>query len=209
MEAFSGAVLSNVNAHFEEQAEAMDSEEAVHDCHRVCSAILRCAGRLSPEHVDGLATQVTKKLESVSDDAPTDLTPHIALLCLWGMTMDVAKSLSSSLMAAFGEDAYTSPSFDDVVPGTRKRRSVSRRKGAVPSLPAAAAMRILEDILRGADPSSVAARDALLSSTVACIEIEGSLESGTACAERLLLSGEVCTSICSCELFRVSHTSCS
>ena len=38
------------------------------------------------------------------DTVHENITPHIALLCLWGMTEDVALSLLTSIQLAFGDD---------------------------------------------------------------------------------------------------------
>lgn len=202
VDAFSGAVLANVNSHFEEKAIVSDQStrkglRVMDDCHRVCAAILRCAGRLPPKFVKGLAHQITSKLDSIEDEddiARENITPHVALLCLWGMTEDVATSLALSIVKAFGQDEF---GFDNESHG-KKRRSGRRSSSSasaqadtkltVPQLPSHVAMEVLESILRGSDPSSAAARTAILSSTTACNALEKALEKGTIYAERLLLS---------------------
>ena len=163
--------------------------------------MLRCAGRLPPESVKGLAHQITSKLGAVENDADNareNITPHVALLCLWGMTDDVSASLASSIAKSFGHEELT---FDDEVQG-RKRRSGRWSRGSnlktdtpllVPHLPSHVAMEVLECILRGSDPSSAAARDAVLSSARACGALEKALEKGTFSAERLLLSDPILT----------------
>jgi hypothetical protein len=200
--AFSGAVLANVNSHFEEMASGCDQTNSkglriIEDCHRVCSAILRCAGRLAPESVKGLANQITSKLGAIEDNddlAHENITPHVALLCLWGMTGDVADSLASSIVKSFGHADF---GFDNETSG-KKRKSGRSGKGnssvktdaplRVPQLPSHVAIEVLESILRGSDPSSAAARDAILSSTAACSALEKALEKGTIYVEHLLLS---------------------
>lgn len=166
LDAFSGAVLANVNAHFE----AINTDDA----HRVCSAILRCAGRLPHKSVKGLSAQITQRLEQDNDN-DFNMTPHVALLCLWGMTEDVATSLSASIVTAFG---VVSPM------NVKKRKS----KVQVPRLAPDVALQVLENILRGPDPSSAAARHAIMLSETACTALESALEQGTVCAERILSS---------------------
>ena len=187
-------MLSNVNAYYEKMAESSDDDDEILDCHRICSGILRCAGRLRPNDVEGLSSQVTKRLETVAVDSPeqgVDLTPHVALLCLWGMTHDVAKSLASSIASAFDtDDSLIFPPSGGRRRSSRKQRSTSRDPTALPTLPPSVALTIIEDVLRGADPSSLAARDALLSSAPSCTEIQNALRQGTTFMERVLVSHE-------------------
>jgi hypothetical protein len=204
IKAFSdGTILANVNAHFDNKAAASDDStdeglKVMDDCHRVCASILRCAGRLEYSSVKELAEQINSKLDSMNDDGVAaadreNITPHVALLCLWGKTDDVATSLATSMMQSFGGDAYDDFSLDD---SSKKRRKSSRRSGSktpdvkknlnVPQLPPQVAMQVLESILRGADPSSAAARDAILSTPSACRSLEEALDKGRIHAERLL-----------------------
>jgi hypothetical protein len=205
LEAFSGAVLTDVHAHFEQKA-AESEQLGRHgpkirdDCYRTNAAILRCAGRLPPKAVEGLASHISLKLADLKagiddDTVHENISPHIALLCLWGMTEDVAMSLSASIQSAFGDDdELVSPNVGgNGRPSSNKRRSGRNRKEdlAVPPLPARVALEVLGDLLRGPDPSSVAAREAILSSSVACNAFEVALEMGTTRAERLLQSNPV------------------
>jgi hypothetical protein len=150
--------------------------------------------------VEGLASHISLRLAdlkaSIDDDTVhKNITPHIALLCLWGMTEDVAMSLSASIQSAFGDDdELDSPTVgDNGKPSSNKRRSGRNRKEdlAVPTLPGRVALEVLGDLLRGPDPGSVAAREAILSSSAACNAFEVALEMGTARAERLLQSNPV------------------
>jgi hypothetical protein len=199
-EAFSGAVLTDVHAHFEQKA--LQSEELGQrgskirdDCYRTNAAILRCAGRLPPKAVEGLASHISSKLADLKaniddDTVHENITPHIALLCLWGMTEDVALSLSASIQLAFGDDnELISADVGDGKRSSNKRRSGRNRTEdlAVPPLPPRVALDVLGDLLRG----SVAAREAILSSRVACNAFEMALEMGTVRAERLLQSNPV------------------
>ena len=205
-EAFSGAVLTDVHSHFEQKAadiEVLDDKgiKVRDDCYRTCAAILRCAGRLPPKAVEGLASHISEKIAdlkaNIDDNAVHEsITPHIALLCLWGMAEDVATSLSDSIQLAFGVDTEErSLSVDDSVSSSNKRRSRRNRKVdlAVPPLPPRVALEVLGDLLRGPDPSSIAAREAILSSPSACSAFENALEMGTVRAERLLQANPVCT----------------
>lgn len=204
--AFSGAVLANVHAHFEEMASGCDQTNSkelriIEDCHRVCSAILRCAGRLEPESVKGLAHQITSKLGAIEDEdgfAHENITPHVALLCLWGMTEDVAHSLASSIVKSFSHVDF---GFDKETIGKKRKSGRSGKVSEdsvkhnapfrVPQLPSHVAIEVLESILRGSDPSSAAARNAILLSSAACSAIEKALEKGTIYVEHLLLSDPV------------------
>jgi hypothetical protein len=59
---------------------------------------------------------------------------------------------------------------------------------AVPPLTTRVALDVLGDLLRGSDPSSIAAREAILSTTTttACRSFESALEMGSTRAEGLL-----------------------
>lgn len=204
IEAFSGVTLTNALTHFEEKAQefqgdtAEGAESAREDCHRVCAAILRTAGRLPSKAVEGLVQHISSVLASLSvfdnpDSPRQNVSAHIALLCLWDMTEEVAPSLAASIQAPFEGDhalVFGSPSAD-----SRKRKSGrSKRKDgllAVPPLPPRVALDVLGDILRGSDPSSVAARGSILESPSASNAIEQALERGTKYAERLLTAESV------------------
>jgi len=57
-------------------------------------------------------------------------------------------------------------------------------------MPASLAIASLSNILRGVDPSCVAARDAILDSVSACSALEGALDAATSTAERMLTSSD-------------------
>lgn len=201
IDSFSGPTLTNALTHFERKAlqcelsGADDAASTREDCYRTCSAILRLAGRLPAKAVEGLVPHISSILASLSEcdgdsDTPRqNVSAHIALLCLWDMTEEVAPSLARSIEAAFSgghELNFASPA-----PNSRKRRSGRQpkkdEKVAVPQLPPRVALDVLGDILRGSDPSSVAARESILASPSATLAIEKALERGTKYAERLLV----------------------
>ena len=198
VEAFSGAVLGNVNSHFDKKAAAFNVSNrsdsiALNNCHRTCASILRCAGRLSPKSVEGLASQITLKLAAIGEDKSKgneNIAPHIALLCMWGLTEDVSKSLASSIVKAFDDDdELATPTFEEFSNVSNKRKAGPGGRfpeRVVPPLPPRVAMSVLEEILRGSDPSSIAARCAILASDAACNAFERALERGTTSAQRLL-----------------------
>ena len=208
LDAFSGPTLTSVLTHFEGKAQEIEQEGAEdaastrEDCHRICAAILRMAGRLPSKAVEGLVQHISSVLASLSQlddpDIPRqNVSAHIALLCLWDMTEEVAPSLAASIQAPFEGDhtlMFGSPAAD-----SKKRKSGrSKRKDdvvAVPPLPPHIALDVLGDILRGSDPSSVAARGFILGSVSACSSIEKALERGTMYAERLLTAESVSLAI--------------
>ena len=206
VDAFSGAVLGNVNSHFDAMAATFDNldrkgAKAMDDCHRTCASILRCAGRLSSKCVEGLAAQITSKLASIDhDDQNMDrknITPHIALLCMWGLTEDVSSSLASSIAKAFdNDDDLAFPGFHTFTGRSNKRkigRGLELAKPVIPPLSPKMALSVFEEILSGVDPSCIAARTAILSSNEACNAFERALESGTIYAGRLLLGDPLLT----------------
>jgi hypothetical protein len=192
---FSGTTLTDVLTHFE--AKAVHCDETRDDCYRTRAAILRLAGRLPSKAVEGLVPHISSKLASLDDDdSNPSVSAHIALLCLWGMAEEVAQSLASSIESDFEgyhELLFSSPGAD-----SKKRKSGRSRKPAlvVPHLPPVVALDVLGDILRGSDPSGVAARQAILSSASASNTIEQALERGTKHAERLLAGDSVRRAMC-------------
>jgi len=206
---FSGPALMDVLAHFESRAEDLlarrgghtDDDSTLEDCYRTCAAILRLAGRLPTETVDGLVPHVTAVLGSLPDTEgsgggalPTpNVTAHVALLCLWDHTEEVAASLASSIESVFEADHSLYFGSPDSNSGKRRVRQggSSSKNGTllVPELPPNAALTILGDILLGSDPSSVSARQSILSSPTASAKIEKALERGTKYAESILVPG--------------------
>jgi condensin-2 complex subunit G2 len=199
-EAFTGPALTKVLTHFERKAQSIlftgadDAKHVQDDCYRVCAAVLRSAGRLPAQAVDGLVPYITSVLaclpESESlDESRKNVTAHITLLCLWDMTEQVARSLATSIESAYNtgyELNFGSPETD-----SRKRKSGRRSKSktdeiTMPALPPRLALIVLRDILQGSDPMSVAARESILLSPSASNVIEKALEHGTKYAERLL-----------------------
>jgi condensin-2 complex subunit G2 len=199
---FSGSTLTNALTHFERKAAMAESEGTdartivQEECYRTCAAILRTAGRIPAKAVEGLVPYIASVLESLTDtdDSRTsqNVTAHIALLCLWDMSEKVASSLAASIESAF--PSVQGSIFGSPLSDPRKRRSARTMKESdlrVPELPARMALKVLGDILRGSDPSSVAAREFILCSNTASRLIEQALEKGTKCAERVLAGDPV------------------
>jgi condensin-2 complex subunit G2 len=200
---FSGSTLTNLLTHFEKKASTIS--ENSDDCsatssrrddyHRTCGAILRCAGLMPPDMVEGLVPSVVSVLNSLSQgdcDRPQQggVAPYMNLFCLWNMAEEVALSLASSIESFFENDR--SSLFSCSTSGGPRRRKTRRsdnkqqtQKTVVPRLPARVALEVLRDILRGSDPSSIAARESILGSPTASSEIGAALERGLHHAERL------------------------
>lgn len=183
LDAFSGKVLATVYSYFEEKA-SMSNEDIEQNLyyHRVCAALLRCAGRLEQESVEGLTQQITAKLSC--DEASIDLTPHVALLCLWGKTEEVIQSLSASIvrgLCAVDDDFENQNIQLDQIVGINEVHPT-----VMPQLAPYKAMEVVDTILRGEDPSSMAARKVILNSESQALE--AALEKGFDYAENLLQS---------------------
>jgi len=197
-EAFSGSILTDALSHFEQKhEEAVDNEDKAQqmECRRIGSAILRCAGNLTPAVVDGLSSRISTM--EVTEN--TNLTAHMALLCVWGMEEDVAKSIGRSIKRGLAEDSDEDATMEEPRRQSTKRNARSeKRKGAAAeedalpfaNMPASLAIASLSNILRGVDPSCVAARDAILDSASACSALEGALDAATSTAERMLTSSD-------------------
>lgn len=191
LDEFSGQKLTTILSYYEKKASLSEEGDTRDDCHRICTSILRCAGMLPSKVADGLVPYISTMLASAQDpedsDSPVEsATAYIALLCLWGMTDEVAPSLAKSISSGFGENTL----LDSAASDSKKRRSRTPRTSAaffvLPHLPCHVALSVLGGILRGSDPSSVAAREAILRSQTARSAIEQALEQGTRCAEQML-----------------------
>lgn len=212
---FSGATLTDILSYCEDtaaKADGMDDENEAEYIRRDCSvttaAILRCAGRLPAKAVEGLVPHIASLMSSIQppceddDDTPTEnITSHVALLCSWGMTEEVASSLASSINSGFKEDDLLLGSPVQNSKKRRSRRSGSNTFGAtassvsVPALPAIAAVNVLSEILRGSDPSTMSAREAIMSCEKAVNSLEQILGAGLKHAENIL-SGESVSTAC-------------
>eukprot|EP00978_Attheya_sp_CCMP212_P016764 scaffold44171_cov64-Attheya_sp.AAC.1 len=187
--AFSGTVLTDALEHFEEKA-SLDDWNVTSDCRRTCAALLQCAGRLPPQSVRGMSQFISSKLNDIpnSDDgraAGVKATSHIALLCLWGMTEDVAISLSDSISSAFEADSHHEIGGEEKSKdGRRSSRLV--KSLSLPQVPGKVAIQIIANILSGPDPSCISARKALLTSPTAYGSIEKALVRATFQAEKML-----------------------
>lgn len=201
---FSGAALIKILTYCEDKAQRVnkddynDEKEAEwvrQDCHRASVAILHCAGRLPAKTVEGLVPYISSQLSlfdgfsnKENNRFASKASSHVALLCSWNMIDEVARSLVASIQSEYHDDwLVRSPEAD-----TKKRHScrivANNDVDVVPHLPAKLALHILSDILRGSDPSSLAARESLLRSESASKSIEKVLELGTRYAERVLAS---------------------
>jgi hypothetical protein len=217
IEKFSGESLMVVLDHFERKGRLaiMQGSDAAafiqEDCQRICAAILRCAGRLPSDAVQGLVPHISDALAKLGDTDGSKLstrqaTSFIALLCLWNMTEQVAKSLATSIESSFERDHSLNYEHPSPSKHSRKRRTGRPSKTSVdqllvPQLPPLVAMQVLGDILSGSNPSSVAARESIFESPVAVAAIDKSLQRGIRYAE-LVLAGTTVSSLvdlpCSC-----------
>jgi condensin-2 complex subunit G2 len=209
--------LTNMLVHFEEKATESASKKdetssVCDDCSRTCTAILRCAGQLSLEAVDGILPHIIASLSSLSDNEGNHVdslqqhhvSAHIALLCMWGMTDEVVKSLSASIESGsedvvimgsplmFGEHASTTKTCRRSG-GRSSIRGRASGKIVIPTMPTRIAWGVVQDILRGADPSNVETRKSILSSPGATKVMEAALERGISVAEQMLLADSVST----------------
>jgi condensin-2 complex subunit G2 len=207
---FSGPMLTIILSHYENQTTLLldnqESESLKDDCGRICTAILRCAGSLPAQTGDDLVSYIKLVLEAMTSHHASTLgenskqfhvSGHIALLCLRGLTQEVALSMSASIESSFETDhelLFGSPCNDSKKRKSGKTRKSGRRSNGstttIPILPSTVALNVLGDILCASDPSCVAARELLVLSNEACHAIEKSLERGTRHAEKIL-SGDL------------------
>ncbi len=197
---FSGNVLTEVYEHFASKFENEEDFEdsMLGDCFRACVAILHCAGKMDEIKIEGLRTRIVKNLASlnsisVEKRSKMNFSPSVSLLCVWGMTENVAQCLGSSITLYFGGDGgehdveYCQESKE-----SKKRKSFAKvnAKGKsaqlLPQLDMDVCIGILGHILKGCFPASVSARENILTSETAYSAIEGALGMAQIAAENIL-----------------------
>jgi hypothetical protein len=190
---FAGDALTDAYTCFQGMAAGIDETKddkalsCVSDCHRVCSALLRCAGMMPEDRVPKLAETITSAFADPNTNSSAarqaftldNVVPQVALLCLWDHTKDVAKILSSSIVTYFDGDGTTMMEDEDESHSPKKQMPVSM------------AIAVLQGILGGTDSSSIAARDAILLSENALHDIECALKSAFTKLKTVFDSSEV------------------
>jgi len=177
-----------------------------------CSyAIMGIAGMMPASAVTGLTNSLIKKItetakksaevrrssldgEEEEEEFDYNLTPHVALLCLWGKTDDVCSCLAKSIRKAFvdGEDG---PELEEPVKKNSKKNSKKRKQtevskpsknSSLPDINSQSALVILTTIMAGKDASSKSARSEIISNGPACEQLESALETARVMAERMM-----------------------
>jgi len=189
-DAFSGPILANNYSHFLEKSISCDpSEESkINDCQRTCTAIVRVAGFMPPDEVTDFTCHLKDLLKESNNknNSNDNISPHIALLCLWGRTDDIctsfAKAISSHFYKGEPDDLFSnSPAV------TKKRKSrKSWSVGNFSEFKPGRALDVLGGLLVGSDPTCKAAREAIFRSEISCSAIEYALEGAIFAADRLL-----------------------
>ena len=225
-----GAVLTKVLSYFERLTDegGISDEATLDELSRIRVAVLQCAGYLNPQQCEDLVPHITGSLQAISlsgrtktPSSSTDnrVSNHIALLCRWEMTEDVATALAASILSEVddGHDADDSTLLSPVpiVDASKKRKSnqlnrkssVGNANRLVPNVPPDVAIRVLHAIFSGSDPNQIEARDALMNSPKARKTLEDALERGTHYAGRLMrtatVSRTLLRSFFSCRLYLV------
>jgi condensin-2 complex subunit G2 len=196
LKSFEQVDLVSAIAHFEQKAmdNAGSTDDAMKtrdDCFRTCAALLRCAGKLPKDTIEGMVTHISDTLTSISKSELDYSRPHIsayfALLCLWDMTEEITSSVAESIDAAFKYGVgYSSPIFGE------KRQSRGRgktfNKPVVPVFSPSIVWGVVQDILQGNDPSTVIIRDSILASDKASETLQSALEKGIFTVQSILQS---------------------
>ena len=198
-------MLTDAHAYFEGKAAkalAQNNSEHRFYSNRVCAALLQCAGNMPITAISGLVLALTDKLRmasemsegAITEATAKELTPHIALLCLWGKSDQVCFSLANSVevfMTGEEDDGDATPKKGN----KRRAQEVSTNAGTslLPKLSPACALLILKTIMSASDASSIAARSNILTDDVARTVLEGALDSARGAAERFMSSGNAQT----------------
>jgi condensin-2 complex subunit G2 len=208
--AFQGTVLTDAHSYFEAKASkamSQNNSERRFYSNRVCAALLQCAGNMPSAAIQGLVTALTNKLKLASEmsegemteGTAKELTPHIALLCLWGKSEQVCLSLAHSIekFMVGGDTAASSSATEDEEPPSKKgnkrrQQEISANANAtlLPTLNAPCALVILKTIMSGVDASSIAARSNILTDDVARKVLESALESARSAADKFMTTAK-------------------
>jgi hypothetical protein len=217
LEAISDTTIVDLCLHFEDKIKKIvdcNEDKTVEECNRICVALLHCAGNLDPDNVRGFSSLLSSRIQSMNGKIGEGtekfmvsmMTSHIAVLCIWGMSEDVALSLSCYISNEFeanddliSEEDYQSDGDPDETNTVRnKKRKASKIdqevnmncSDIIPPLSGKVATKILGELLLGASQSSLIARERILSSEIACSHVESSLQKATVVAE-MILAGSV------------------
>ena len=194
---FSDDVLAEVYRHFVskfDDVEMGDGDFA--DCSRAVVAILNCAGKLEGGRCEQLRAHIFDELRKSRDlpsrqRAEADLSPNIALLCQWGMTMPVVRCLASSIRQYFDGDAdETNDSSTTRRSGNYRPRRKQRGEDAdaenLPTLHIDVCLGIIGHVLKGSNPASASLRASILESETALEAISSALQTAKGAAERMM-----------------------
>jgi condensin-2 complex subunit G2 len=194
----------NILAHFEEIASdntSQNNEEEVtkrNDSLRTYAAILRCLAQLPQDTVDGIVGFIASSLSCLNEEMrPLHfIMSHLAPLCVWGMTEDIASTLAKSMESAFhNEDSFLSPCSLMSLSMKSRQSNVAKKKNKskvdLPTLSPDVAFGIVNHILKGSNLSSAFIRQELLQSQEAYSCLKQCLEMGIIYAERLFVTDTV------------------
>ena len=162
VQAFSSNVITEVFSHFGDGSPNV----------RALLAIMNCAGKMDAENMEGLRAHVVADIEKSSEMSVVQrsnvyLSPHLSLLCAWGMTEEVATCLALSI----------SNSLEGVGEESKKKKTRGKTAGiSLPILHIDVCLDSLGHILQGSHPTLVSARKSILSSEAGYIAILTALQ---------------------------------
>lgn len=189
-ESFNEETLTEILRYFDQLAKASSSDNSHEDdktlrnnCHRVRTVLLQCAGTLPRDSMNALAAQFNTSTLLCDEDDNKNMSSHVALLCLWGQTDKAICSLCDSIRNGWSKANI----FDDDEEEQHHLPVSSKFKPTPPTV----ALSTLEVILKSEESSSTAARDRILSSSVAQRALMETLKAARSAAERLLCVEEV------------------
>ena len=215
IEAMNDRTIVDLCLHFQDKAKKVDHDsKTVQEYHRINLALLHCTGNLSEEIVEGFSSLLSSNVEFMNSTLGhiqsekyflSSLATQIAVLCMWGKSKDVVTALSSFISNEFDtqndfwmEDETAGGNNDPDTNGTsrRKKRKASHTDRVskidfpdiIPALSGKIASKVIGAIIGGTSQSSLRARKIILSSEIACSQIESSLEKAEEVAETILAS---------------------
>ena len=173
--------------------------EEADDCLRTFSALLRCLAQLPKQTVDRISNFIYGSMSSWNQDyrSPHLVLSHLAPLCAWGMTPEVAEALSRSIHLPFNDESNIfsplSISLDESM--ALRRVSTSRRKSnrslAIPEQDPWTALAVINMILQSRDPTSTFLKEQILKCEKSCASIKSALERGITLAEKVFVADVV------------------
>jgi len=200
---FREADLLNALAHFEQRGN--DSHSAtcgegapLEKNLRICRALLCCIAFVPKKIIPGVEDFIADSLRGISSDetiSPSYALSHLALLARWGLEVDIASAIASSIemvvkdglnLTLLSPTTHHGSNSDKLKPDYRKKKFGQKSAALLPDFSARFALGILHVVLSGNDSCALYIRGKILASNKARTVIDAVLLKALQFAERIL-----------------------